>query len=143
MASASPILITLPGGRRVDAQLEHHLIRTDQPKGLGGEASAPAPFDLFLASIGTCAGVFIQGFCAKRGIPYESIRIIERPEYDQAGTLAAVSLDIELPADFPPKYREAVVKVAEQCTVKRAILAQPLFRVQATQPATEEAPTTH
>ena len=63
------IVVTLPGGRRVDAQVGTHTIHTDQPRDNGGEDLAPAPFDVFLASIGACAGIFVQGFCAKRDIP--------------------------------------------------------------------------
>jgi len=129
MATTSEIIVTLTGGRRVDAEVRGHTIHTDQPVGNGGEDSAPAPFDVFLASMGTCAGIFVQGFCAKRGIPYQEIRIVERPEFDAEGTLRAVDFDIRLPGTFPEKYREALVRVVEQCSVKRAIYAQPGYRV--------------
>ena len=130
MASTTEIMVTLPGGRRVDAQVGRHVNHTDQPISNGGEDASPAPFDLFLASIGACAGIFVQGFCAKRDIPYEQIRILERPEYDANGMLHAVNFDIQLPPAFPEKYREALVRVAEQCSVKRAIQARPIFRVE-------------
>ena len=129
MASMTEITVTLPGGRCVDAQVGRHTIHTDQPISNGGEDSAPAPFDVFLASMGACAGIFVQGFCAKRGIAYEEIRIIERPEYNGDGALRAVDFDVQLPPAFPDKYREALVRVVEQCSVKRAIQAQPTFRV--------------
>jgi putative redox protein len=132
MSNADVLIITLPGGRRSDAQIGRHEIQTDQPIEKGGQDSAPSPFDLFLASIGTCAGIFVQGFCAKRSIPYEGVRIVERPEYDAQGTLVAVDLQLQLPSSFPERYRAAIVKVVEQCSVKRAILAQPVFRVAAT-----------
>lgn len=131
MATTSEVIVTLPRRRRVDAQVGGHTIHTDQPVSNGGENAAPAPFDVFLASIGACAGIFVQGFCAKRGIPYEQIRIVERPEYDEDGTLRALDIDIQLPPAFPEKYREALGRVVEQCAVKRAIQAQPSFRVHA------------
>jgi putative redox protein len=131
MSSTSNILVTLPGGRRVAAQVGQHIVQTDQPGENGGEDTAPSPFDLFLASIGTCAGIFVQGFCVKRGIPYEEIRILERPEYDAEGVLVGIDLDLQLPAGFPERYRDAIVKVVEQCSVKRAILRQPRFRIRA------------
>ncbi len=129
MASATEIVVSLPGGRRVDAEVGRHIIHTDQPISNGGEDAAPAPFDVFLASMGACAGIFVQGFCAKRGIPYEGIRIIERPEYGAEGVLQGVNFDIQTPPTFPEKYREPLVRVVEQCSVKRAIQAQPTFRV--------------
>jgi putative redox protein len=129
MAAATEIVVTLPGGRRVDAALPGHVVQTDQPRDNGGENGAPSPFQLFLASIGTCAGIFVQGFCARRDLPTEGIRILERPRYSGDGTLAGVDLDIEVPPSFPEKYREALVRVADQCSVKKAIQARPEFAV--------------
>jgi putative redox protein len=130
MAGTSEIVVTLPGGRRVDARVGGHVVHTDQPIDNGGEDTAPSPFQLFLASVGTCAGIFVQGFCAKRGISPDGIRIVQRQQFDaESGTLAVVDIAIEVPPDFPEKYRDALVRVADQCSVKRAIHAQPRFDV--------------
>jgi putative redox protein len=129
MAAASEIVVTLPGGRRVDAQVGAHVVRTDQPRDNGGDDTAPSPFELFLASIGTCAGIFVQGFCARRDLPTAGIRIVERMQYAPDGALTGVDLDIQVPPGFPEKYREALVRVADQCSVKKAIQTQPRFQV--------------
>lgn len=138
MSNLQEIIIILPGGRRVDAQVGRHTLHTDQPTDNGGDDTAPSPFELFLGSMGTCAGIFIQGFCAKRNIPTEGIRIIERPHYDDQGALSAVDFEIQLPTGFPEHYRGAVERVAEQCSVKKAIAAQPEFRVHAVLAAAAE-----
>ena len=130
MSSSKEIVITLPGKRRVDAAVGTHVVRTDQPRGNGGEDTAPSPFDLFLASLGTCAGIFVQGFCAGRSIPSNDIRIRETVDFDTEGTLQTVRLELELPPDFPERYREALIRAVDQCSVKRAIQAQPTFQVQ-------------
>ncbi len=126
----SEIIVTFPGGKKVDVQLGTHVIRTDQPVQAGGEDGAPAPFGLFLASIGTCAGIYVVGFCQKRELATDGIRIRQRNHFDpQTGVLALVELDIEVPPSFPEKYRDALVRVADQCAVKKAIQAQPRFEV--------------
>jgi ribosomal protein S12 methylthiotransferase accessory factor len=129
MAGGAEIVVTLPGGKRVDAQVGRHLVRTDQPVEGGGEDSAPSPFQLFLASVGTCAGIFVAGFCQKRGLPTEGIRIVERLHHGEDGSLSGIDLDIEVPPGFPEKYHEALVRVADQCSVKKAIQTQPRFAV--------------
>jgi ribosomal protein S12 methylthiotransferase accessory factor len=130
MASASEMVVTFPGGRKVDTAIRGHVIRTDQPVDNGGEDTAPAPFDLFLAAIGTCAGIYVVGFCRKRDLPTDGIRIVQRNHlHAETGVLSRVELDIEVPAAFPEKYREALVRVADQCAVKKAIQAQPIFEV--------------
>ena len=143
MSSTRQILVTLPGGRRVDAQVGTHVLQTDQPLSNGGTDTAPSPFELFLASMGTCAGIFIQGFCAKRGIPFEGIQVVEELTYDDSGALTGVDLDIRFPADFPEKYRDAVVKVADQCSVKRALASPPAITVRSTMSGEEAQAAAH
>lgn len=123
--------ITFPGGARVDAQVGPHTIRTDQPAKGGGEDSAPTPFALFLASMGTCAGIYVLGFCKQRGIPTDGIQLKQRVERDPVTHLiATVTLDIEVPPSFPEKYREALVRVADQCAVKKHLEHPPVIHVQ-------------
>jgi ribosomal protein S12 methylthiotransferase accessory factor len=128
---SSEMVVTLPGGKRVDTQLGRHVIRTDQPLEAGGQDGAPPPFHLFLASIGTCAGIYGAGFCHKRGLPTEGIRLVQRNTFHpETGALTRVEIDVEVPPEFPEKYRDALVRVADQCAVKKAIQAQPVFEVQ-------------
>ena len=131
MASeTSEMVVTLPGGKRVDTQIGAHVIRTDQPVANGGEDTAPSPFNLFLAAVGTCAGIYVAGFCQKRGLPTDGIRLRQRNHFDpETGVLRRVEIDVEVPPSFPEKYHEALVRVADQCAVKKAIQAQPVFEV--------------
>ncbi len=134
MGSAQEIVVGFGEGKRVHAQVGKHLVQTDQPQPYG-EDSAPAPFSLFLASLATCAGFYVLSFCQKREIPTDGIRVRQRVETDpETGVLSHVALDVELPADFPEKYREAVLRTVDQCAVKRAIQAQPTFQVRAVAP---------
>jgi putative redox protein len=127
---SSEMVVTLPGGKRVDAQIGRHVIRTDQPLEAGGEDGAPPPFHLFLASIGTCAGIYVAGFCQKRGLPTEGIRLVQRNTFEpETGALTRVEIDVVVPPSFPERYRDALVRVADQCAVKKAIQAQPAFDV--------------
>ena len=129
---STEMIVTLPGGKKVDTRIGNHVIRTDQPVSSGGEDTAPAPFDLFLASVGTCAGIYVAGFCQKRGLPTEGIRLLQRNHVDpETGALARVEIDIEVPPSFPEKYYDALVRVADQCKVKKTIEAQPAFAVRA------------
>jgi ribosomal protein S12 methylthiotransferase accessory factor len=122
--------VTFPGGARVDAQFGSHTIKTDQPVRSGGDDSAPAPFTLFLASIATCAGIYVLGFCKQRGLPTDGVRLVQRLEVDpRTGMVAKVGLDIEVPPAFPEKYREALVRAASQCAVKQHLENPPAFDV--------------
>jgi len=124
--------ITFPGGLAVDARLDDFVVRTDQPATDGGEGSAPSPFSLFLASLGTCAGFYALRFCRERNIDTDGMRLRMDWERDEAGhRLDRVTLKLTLPPDFPDKYRKAVVKAMDQCAVKRTLLDPPEFVVDA------------
>ncbi len=124
------MIIDFPGGARVDAHLGQHTIATDQPVMGGGKNSAPTPFATFLASIGTCAGIYVLGFCQQRNLPTEGIRLIQRMEVDPAtGLLTNVELDIQVPSSFPEKYHAALIRSADQCKVKKTMEHPPAFHV--------------
>ena len=122
--------ITFPGGARVDAKFGGMTVKTDQPVQGGGQGSAPTPFATFLASIGTCAGIYVLGFCQQRGIPTDGIKIVQRMQSDRAtGLVGQIDLEIQLPPDFPEKYKTAVIRSAEQCAVKKHLEHPPTFNV--------------
>jgi len=126
------MIITFPGGARVDAEYGGMVICTDQPPQGGGEGSAPTPFALFLASMGTCAGIYVLSFCQQRGIPTEGIRLRQSMDTDPATHLVRhIRLDIDLPAGFPEKYLSSVVRAAQLCAVKRHLENPPTFAVEA------------
>jgi len=122
--------ITLDGGKVVTDHINGKTIKTDQSVKNGGGGIAPEPFELFLASIGTCAGIYIKSFCDQRTIPAEGIKIIQSVVFDlEKRVPSTIRLDIRLPADFPEKYKAAVVNAAELCLVKKTINNTPAFEV--------------
>jgi ribosomal protein S12 methylthiotransferase accessory factor len=124
------ILIDFPGGARVDAHVGDFTIKTDQPAAGGGEDSAPSPFTVFLSSIGTCAGIYVLGFCRQRGLPTEGIRLIQRVERNRAtGMVEKIDLEIQVPPEFPQKYYDALVRAADQCAVKKHLENPPKIDV--------------
>jgi ribosomal protein S12 methylthiotransferase accessory factor len=116
--------ITFPGGARVDAHMGNLVVETNQ------DGSAPAPFGLFLASIGTCAGIYVLSFCQHRGLPTAGVKVLQRLHTDPATRMIEkVDLDIVVPPDFPEKYHAALVRAAEQCAVKKHLEQPPAFEV--------------
>lgn len=122
--------VYFPGGKKVYADFKEFTHKTDQPSYAGGEGTAPAPFELFLASLGTCAGIFILGFCQNRGIDTEGIEIIQSHDVDpNTRMVKKVNMEIKLPASFPEKYKNAVIQSANLCAVKKHMETPPEFNV--------------
>jgi len=122
--------IYFEGNKQVNAKFNGQIIKTDQPVQGGGNGSAPTPFDLFLGSIGTCAGIYVKGFCDQRGLSSENIKIIQKLNFNSSTRLIdKIDLEIQLPSDFPEKYKEAVINSANLCAVKRHMQEPPKFDV--------------
>lgn len=120
------ILIDFPGGSRVDAHFGKFTLPTDQPPA----ASAPTPFEVFLSSIGTCAGIYVLGFCQQRGLSTEGIKIVERVHSNPLTHMVdEIDIDILIPATFPEKYRDSLIRSAELCKVKKHLEQPPRFLI--------------
>lgn len=125
----SELRMRFPGGRKVEVQIGSHVVLTDQPSENGGDDEAPSPYSLFLASIGGCAGFYALAFCQARQISTEGLEVVAIPRKEE-NVLAGVDIRVTLPEGFPERYRGAILKAIEQCSVKRAIEARPRFDVQ-------------
>ncbi len=120
------MVIDFPGGSKVDAHFGPFTVQTDQPPA----ASAPTPFAVFLSSIGTCAGIYVLGFCRQRGLSTDGLKIVEHAFSDPlTGMVERIGLEIQLPPGFPEKYREAVIHSAQLCAVKKHLESPPKFEI--------------
>jgi ribosomal protein S12 methylthiotransferase accessory factor len=120
------IMIDFPGGSRVDAHFGDFTVPTDQPP----VASAPTPFELFLSSLATCAGIYVLGFCQQRGLSPEGIHILQRTHSNPAtGMVEQIDLEILLPPAFPEKYHDSLIRAAGLCKVKKHLEQPPQFNI--------------
>ncbi len=127
--------IVFNGGKKIEARWDNHVVATDQPSFAGGENSAPAPFFLFLASLGTCAAAYVQGFCEARQIDTKGIQLKQRMIHDASGQkVERIEIDVQLPPEFPEKYEKAVLRVAGQCAVKKVLVDPPEVVLSAVRP---------
>jgi len=132
-----PIRIDFLGGKKVNARFNGFLVETDQPVSDGGSGVAPTPFDLFLAALGTCAGVYVLGFCQQRRLNTAGLEIIQTMKADpHRHLIEEVQLEIILPDDFPEKYRPAIIQAAQLCTIKRHLENPPRFHITTRSPGT-------
>ncbi|MBZ0274450.1 OsmC family protein [bacterium] len=122
--------ITFPGGAKVDAAWDGYVVHTDQPVAFGGEESAPSPMSLFLASLGACAGYYVQAFCRGRELSVEGIRVVQENVWDKdAKRFSDIRIRVETPHEFPEKYREPMIRAVSQCSVKKALADPPNIEV--------------
>ena len=125
------IEVSFPGGKRVDAKVGGFSIQTDQPEKYGGGAGAPAPFELFLASLATCAGIYAWNFCEMRNLSTEGLAMRMECRNDaQRKMIGEIRFCLTLPRGFPEKYRSGILRAMEQCAVKRHMQEAPSFSLE-------------
>lgn len=112
--------IYFEGKKQVFADVNGFTIKTDQHTRSGGDGEFPEPFTMFLAALGTCAGIYVKSFCDQRGIDATNIRLSQEQQFDPVKKMIArVDIKINVPAHFPEKYEKAVIQSASLCAVKR------------------------
>jgi putative redox protein len=122
--------ITFGGNKKIDAHYRDFTINSDQPAKSGGDNTALSPFELFLASIGMCTGFYVLAFCQSRSIATDNIKITQTViRNDATHMVEKVMIDITLPPDFPEKYKDAVIKTAQSCSVKKFLDAPPEIQI--------------
>ena len=125
--------VSFPGGKRVDARIGETVIKTDQSLKNGGEGSAPEPFQLFLASIATCAGIYALEFCLARKLSLERLSLRMSCDRDpEVKRYTRMTIDLRLPEGFPEKLVPAIIRSMNLCAVEKHIIDSPEFIIQAT-----------
>ncbi|MDH4036185.1 MAG: OsmC family protein [Candidatus Krumholzibacteria bacterium] len=112
--------VSFPGNKKVDAKIAGHSVNTDQSVEHGGENQAPEPFQVFLASLATCAGIYAKSFCDQRDLPSPlSLEMdVERANH---GLLSRIEIVLHVDAGFPDKYDPAIIRTMELCAVKKQL----------------------
>ena len=122
--------ITFPGNKKVDAHYKGFTIHTDHPKNEGGDGEAAEPFTLFLASIGTCTGIYILSFLQERNIPTQGLTVtLDFTENTTTKLVEKIDIIIQTPPTFPKRYENALIKVGKLCTVKRQLENPPKINI--------------
>ena len=124
------VKVTWDGGVRFTADVRGHKVHVDQPLQGGGEDSAPGPLDLLPASLGTCVAYFVQQFLVTRGVDPTGLEVaVEVMGAPNPHRIGRFDVRVQVPAGMPERYREAVARVAETCTVHHTLSHTPEIAV--------------
>jgi len=126
-----PITVTWDGGVRFTADIRGHKVAVDQPRQAGGEDSAPMPLELLPTALGTCVAFFVQQFLTTRGLDATGMEV----QVFSAGAanphrIGLLEVTVAVPNGVPERYREAVRRAAETCTVHHTLTHKPDISVE-------------
>lgn len=126
------VSVTFSGNKKVDVEIGKTTVKTDQSPKNGGDGSAPEPFQHFLASIAACTAVYALEFCSSRNISMEGMSFRMICELDiKLKRYTRMVLELTLPENFPEKFKPAIIRSMDLCSVKRHIVEPPEFEIKA------------
>lgn len=126
-----PVTVTWDGGVRFTADIRGHKVTVDQPPQGGGQDAGPMPLELVPAALGTCVALFVQQFLVTRHLDATglTIQVFTAPE-SNPHRIGRFEVTVSIPKGVPEQYRDAVVRVAESCTVHHTLSHQPEIAVE-------------
>jgi putative redox protein len=105
-------------------------VAVDQPQQAGGQDSAPMPLELVPTGLGTCVALFVQQFLVTRGLDATGLTVeVQTLGAANPHRIGRFEVAVKIPGGVPEKYREAVKRAAEGCTVHHTLTHQPEIAV--------------
>ena len=118
--------VRFAGKKVVEAEIKGFKILTDVPSEPGGAVTAPSPVDLLLAALGNCTSYYVLHFCEQRELPLDEVSLsINVGRDEETRMITDIHVAIHVPAEFPEKYVEPMLRSASQCTVKKLMQSCP------------------
>ena len=118
-----------------------HRFAADEPEAAGGGDTAPDPYGLLLASLGSCTSMTIGLYARRKQWPLEAVRVRLRHGKIHAadcadcetrvGMIDRIEVDLELDGALSDEQRARLIEIAERCPVHRTLTSEIVIRTQA------------
>lgn len=118
------------GDDRFDIRVRGHEVSVDQPVADGGDDTAPTPTELFVVSLASCIAFYARRYLARHGLPADGLVVESTFEMGaRPARVAEIDVRLILPEGVPAGRRDALLAVAEHCTVHNTLTTPPEVRI--------------
>ncbi|MEM6927512.1 MAG: OsmC family protein, partial [Myxococcota bacterium] len=117
-----------------------HRFAADEPHHIGGNDTGPNPYDLLLASLGSCTAMTLRMYADRKEWPLEEVSIVLSHERIHGEDSAKVDADaprlerivkrVKLTGDLSAEQIQRLLEIADRCPVHRTLHAQLEVRTQ-------------
>ena len=137
ITSNSPPHVIVRGNSAGFAQaveIGEHRLAGDEPVAFGGTNTGPSPYDLLLASLGTCTSMTISFYARRRGWPLETVIVslyhskihaIDCAECEtKEGKIDRIEREIHLTGPLTDEQRSKLMEIADRCPVHQTLTSE-------------------
>lgn len=99
-----------------------HVIISDEPKSAGGNDEGMEPFELLLASIGSCTAITLRMYADRKSWPLESVKINLSMEQKSDRSETYITKNIILTGDLTPEQKQRLMLIADLCPTHQLLM---------------------
>ena len=96
-----------------------HRLAGDESVGNGGNDTGPAPHELLLAALASCASMTAKAYAAHKGLPLRAVEVHVRGRREDDAFV--IQRHIALDGDLDAIQRARIMEIAERCPVARTL----------------------
>ena len=124
------VLIEHLGSVQFRVHARQHEITSDQPPENGGFDEGMTPPELFLASLGACAGFYAAQYLKKRKLATEGTRVrVTAEKLLGPARLDNFRIKVEVPLGIDEEHRKGVEDAVHHCLIHNTLLQPPQIAI--------------
>jgi putative redox protein len=128
----SQVLVRLVGeGYTTEIKTPHHHILADEPTEVGGDNLGPTPYDLLMASLGSCTAMTLKMYSERKKWDLKEVQVYlthdkvhlddTKSSKDSGAKVSQFTRKIELEGDLDEKQRQRLLEISNRCPVHRTL----------------------
>ena len=125
------VIVEHLGGVQFEIKARQHRIACDQPPENGGFDEGMTPPELFLASLGSCAGFYAAQYLKKHQLAVEGTIVrVSAEKATNPPRMNDFRIHLEIPSGINEEHREGIEGAVRHCLIHNTLLNPPTITLE-------------